>query len=169
MRLVLFEAGGVGVRPGVWTDAGVVDVSSAVLSLHAESPQQLMRQIIDGFPSFKPAFEQLAATGLPLPLETLRLRPPLPRPGKILCCIGNYWEHEQREPRPLNMFLKNPDAVIGPGDTIVLPEFTDPYVFQHEAELGIVIQGPAKTVPQGDWRIVGVGFTGLIHVWIRAR
>ena len=62
MRLVLFEAGGLGVRPGVWTDAGVVDVSSAVLSLHAESPQQLMRQIIDGFPSFKPAFEQLVGS-----------------------------------------------------------------------------------------------------------
>ena len=40
-----------------------------------------------------------------------------------MCCIANYWEHAQREARPLNMFLKNPDAVIGPGDTVQLAEF----------------------------------------------
>jgi 2-keto-4-pentenoate hydratase/2-oxohepta-3-ene-1,7-dioic acid hydratase in catechol pathway len=97
----------------------------------------------------------------------VRLRPPLPRPGKILCCIGNYWEHAQRDPRPLNMFLKNPDAVIGPGDTIVLPEFTEPYVFHHEAELGIVIKGPAKHVKQDDWRLAVFGFTGIIDVSAR--
>ena len=76
----------------------------------------------------------------------MRLRPPLPRPGKILACIANYWEHAQREARPLNMFMKNPDAVIGPGDTIMLPEFTVPWIFMHEAELALVIKGPAKMV-----------------------
>src|SRR5262249_58453983 len=106
---------------------------------------------------------------LPVPLDIVRLRPPLPRPGKILCCIGNYWEHAQREARPLNMFLKNPDAVIGHGDTIVLPEFTDPYVFQHESELGIVIKAPAKNVPQDDWRKAVFGFTGIIDVSAPAR
>lgn len=160
MRLVLFEGPGAGrgIRPGVLTDAGVVDVSSATAELVAHSPQHLMEQIIDGFEALRPACERLAASALPVPLDIVRLRPPLPRPGKILCCIGNYWEHAQREPRPLNMFLKNPDAVIGHGDTIVLPEFTDPYVFQHEAELGIVIKGPAKNVPQDDWRKAVFGF-----------
>ena len=76
----------------------------------------------------------------------MQLKPPLPRPGKILCCIANYWEHAQREARPLNMFMKNPDAVIGPGDTIMLPEYTVPWAFMHEAELALVIKGPAKMV-----------------------
>jgi len=66
------------------------------------------------------------------------------------------------------MFLKNPDAVIGPGDTIVLPEFTDPYVFQHEAELAIVVKGPAKNVKVADRRKVVFGFTGMIDVSARA-
>jgi len=133
MRLVLFEGPGAGqgIRPGVLTEAGVVDVSSATAELRAHSPQHLIEQIIDDFDRLRPTFERLAASALPLPLDVVRLRPPLPRPGKILCCIGNYWEHAQREARPLNMFLKNPDAVIGPGDTIVLPEFTEPYVFHH--------------------------------------
>src|SRR5262245_57787002 len=124
MRLVLFERpdAGDGIRPGVLIDAGVIDVSPATATLPADSPQRLMEQIIDGFDALRPAFEQLSAASAPLPLESVRLRPPLPRPGKILACIGNYWEHVQRDPRPLNMFLKNPDAVIGPGDTIILPE-----------------------------------------------
>jgi 2-keto-4-pentenoate hydratase/2-oxohepta-3-ene-1,7-dioic acid hydratase in catechol pathway len=66
------------------------------------------------------------------------------------------------------MFLKNPDAVIGPGDTMVSPEYTDPYVFHHEAELGVVIKGPAKNVKQADWRKAVFGFTGIIDVSARA-
>src|SRR5262249_30759573 len=51
MRLVLFEGPGAGrgIRPGVWTDAGVVDVSSATADLVAHSPQHLMTQIMDEF------------------------------------------------------------------------------------------------------------------------
>jgi 2-keto-4-pentenoate hydratase/2-oxohepta-3-ene-1,7-dioic acid hydratase in catechol pathway len=135
-----------------------------------------MQRIIDNFDVLRPAFEGLTARALPIPAEVVRLRPPLPRPGKILCCIGNYWEHAQREPRALNMFLKNPDAVIGPGDTIVLPHLTadpvadgpGPYVFQHEAELGIVFRGPSKAVSQADWRKAVFGFTGVIDVSARA-
>jgi len=91
----------------------------------------------------------------------------LPRPGKILACIANYWEHAQREARALNMFMKNPDAVIGPGDTIRLPEFTEPWAFMHEAELAIVIKGPAKMVKQVDWRRAVFGYTCMIDVTAR--
>ena len=97
----------------------------------------------------------------------VQLKPPLPRPGKILACIANYWEHAQREARPLNMFMKNPDAVVGPGDTIELPEYTVPWAFMHEAELALVIKGPAKMVKQKDWQKAVFGYTGLIDVSAR--
>src|SRR5215470_11291478 len=169
MRLVLFEGPGAGrsIRPGVLTAAGVVDVSSATVALVAHSPQHLIEQIIDSFEALRPAFERLAASALPVPLDMVRLRPPLPRPGKILACIGNYWEHAQREPRPLNMFMKNPDAVIGPGDTILLPEFTIPWIFMHEAELALVIKGPAKMVEAKDWKSAVFGYTAMIDVSAR--
>ena len=177
MRIGLFEGPGAGhgIRPGVLTDQGIVDVSSAAAHLAAHSPQHLMAQIIDHFDEVRPAFERLADSAAPLPLDAVRLRPPLPRPGKFLNCIANYWEHAQRAPRALNMFLKNSDSVIGDGDTIVLPEITEapfydgpgPYVFQHEAELGLVLKGPAKNVKEADWRQAVFGCTGVIDVSAR--
>ena len=101
-------------------------------------------------------------------LDRVRLRPPLPRPGKILACIANYWEHAQmRSARQLNMFMKNPDAVIGPGDTIVLPEFTVPWMFMHEAELALVMNGPAKMVKAKDWQSAVFGYTCMVDVSAR--
>ena len=173
MKLVLYERHGgepaAGPQPGMLLGDGVIDVGEAVTHLPSGSAQQLMAQIIEHFDALRPDLERMAQTTARLPLSTVRLRAPLPRPGKILCCIGNYWEHMQREPRPLNMFLKTPDAVIGPGDTVVLPEFEEPYVFQHEAELAIVTKGPAKKVRQADYLRAVFGYTCLIDVSARAQ
>ncbi|HEX5319232.1 MAG TPA: fumarylacetoacetate hydrolase family protein [Stellaceae bacterium] len=164
MKLVLFDKGGEPV-PGVLTGRGVVDVSGAVEKSY--TPQLTMQGLIDGFDRLRPALDKLAAEGKAAPLDAVRLYPPLPRPGKILCCIANYWEHAQREARALNMFLKNPEAVVGPGDTIRLPEFTEPWIFMHEAELALVVKGPAKLVRQADWKKAVFGYTCLIDVSAR--
>jgi 2-keto-4-pentenoate hydratase/2-oxohepta-3-ene-1,7-dioic acid hydratase in catechol pathway len=165
VRLVLFEASGRDIRPGLLTERGVVDAAAAVPGGH--TPQATMQGLIDGFESFRPALERLARDGAAVPVEQVRLRPPLPRPGKILACIANYWEHGALEARPLNMFLKNPDAVVGPGDTIVLPEHVEPWIFMHEAELALVVKGPAKNVKQEDWQSAVFGYTGMIDVSAR--
>jgi len=151
--------------PGLLTERGVVDISGIVERDH--TPQLTMQRSIDRFDDLRPTLERQAAQGEALPLSSVRLRAPLPRPGKILCCIANYWEHAQREARPLNMFLKNPEAVVGPGDTIMLPEFTEPWIFMHEAELALVIKGPAKKISQANWRNAVFGYTCLIDVSAR--
>jgi 2-keto-4-pentenoate hydratase/2-oxohepta-3-ene-1,7-dioic acid hydratase in catechol pathway len=166
MRLALFEnAGSSNVLPGVINDRGIVDVSD--IAPRAHSPQATMSAIIDQFDQLRAKLEQRARDGDAKALAAVRLRPPLPRPGKILACIANYWEHGALEARPLNMFLKNPDAVVGPGDTIVLPESTEPWIFMHEAELALVIKGPAKGVKQMNWRDAVFGYTGMIDVSAR--
>ena len=166
MKLVLFEdAGHSKPVPGLLTERGVVDISGAVE--HGYNAQFTMQSIIDRLDRLRPALEKLAAEGSAAPLDAVRLRAPLPRPGKILCCIANYWEHAQREARPLNMFLKNPEAVVGPGDTIVLPEFTEPWIFMHEAELALVIKGPVKKVNRANWKSAVFGYTCLIDVSAR--
>jgi 2-keto-4-pentenoate hydratase/2-oxohepta-3-ene-1,7-dioic acid hydratase in catechol pathway len=166
MRLVLFQAtANSEVQPGLMTDRGIVSTADAVKK--GATAQQTMQNIIDGFDGLRPKLEDLAKNGKAVPVESVQLRPPLPRPGKVLACIANYWEHAQREPRKLSMFLKNPDAVIGPGDTVVLPEFTEPWAFMHEAELAIVIKGPAKMVKRDNWRSAVFGYTGLFAVSAR--
>jgi len=165
MKLALF-AKGPDVVPGVITGRGVVSIADLVRT--GVTPQLTMTGIIDDFEKLRPALERRANEGDATPLENVQLRPPLPRPGKMLACIANYWEHGALAPRALNMFMKNPDAVIGPGDTIVLPEFTEPWIFMHEAELALVIKGPAKMVKADNWKSAVFGYTGMIDVSARA-
>lgn len=164
MKLVLFNSPN-GLSPGLLTERGVVDITTAVNISY--TPQLTMQGVIDNFESLRPELAQLEANAAAIPLDKVQLGPPLPRPGKMINCIANYWEHEQRAARPLNMFLKNPESVIGPGDVIRLPTLTEPWAFMHEAELAVVIKGPAKSVSEADWRSAVFGYTCMIDVTAR--
>ena len=66
---------------------------------------------------------------------------PIERPGKIICVGLNYRDHAEEQgvelPEEPLLFAKWPNALIGPGDPIVIP----PLVTRcdYEAELGVVI------------------------------
>lgn len=166
MKFVLFrEKSESELAPGLLTDRGVVPIGDLVRKGHG--PQQTMQNLIDDFDELRPELERGASSGPASALDQVKLGPPLPRPGKILNCIGNYWENRQRDPAPLNLFMKNPDAVVGPGDTICLPELELPSSFMHEAELAVVIKGPAKKVEEKDWRKAVFGYTCAIDVTAR--
>ena len=81
MKLCLFLSHGEGTA-GIVTDRGVVDASPVVRKGH--TPQLTMQGLIDGYEGLKPALEKLAKEGNAVPLDTVRLLAPLPRPGKIL-------------------------------------------------------------------------------------
>lgn len=164
MKFVLYDIAGK-VAPGVLSEGAVTDLSPLLPA--GLAPQAMMQALIDRYDQWRPTIDTLVRTGEAIDLAAVKLLSPLPRPGKILCCIANYWEHAQREPRELNMFLKNPDAVIGPDDRIRLPDFTEPWAFMHEAELAIVIKGPAKQVSEANWRDAVFGYTCLIDVTAR--
>src|SRR5262245_8198858 len=95
VKLVLFtRSGSADARPGLLTDEGIVDVSSVVQAGY--TPQLTMERWIDEFERLRPQLAALLATAPRVPESQVRLLPPLPRPGKIACCIANYWEHAQR-------------------------------------------------------------------------
>jgi 2-keto-4-pentenoate hydratase/2-oxohepta-3-ene-1,7-dioic acid hydratase in catechol pathway len=50
------------------------------------------------------------------------------------------------EPAPINAFQKSPNAIIGPGDTMVLPDMPAS-IFEGEAEIALVIGKRASNVP----------------------
>jgi 2-keto-4-pentenoate hydratase/2-oxohepta-3-ene-1,7-dioic acid hydratase in catechol pathway len=157
MKLVLFQTSEQDEPvPGLLTERGVVNIAGVIENL--PTPQLTMQGVIEAFDRLRPALERQAAQGEALPLSSVRLRAPLPRPGKILCCIANYWEHAQREARPLNMFLKNPEAVVGPGDTIMLPEFTERGSSCMKPSWRLSSKAQAKKVSQANWRSAVFGY-----------
>jgi 2-keto-4-pentenoate hydratase/2-oxohepta-3-ene-1,7-dioic acid hydratase in catechol pathway len=153
------------VTPAIVTSDGFVSLG-ALLDDHDDA-QLATSFLISHFDEMRPEIEHVVGSTRALPPEAVTLLAPVPRPTNVLCCIGNYWEHADRPARPLNMYMKNPDAVLDPGGEIVLPESTEPWMFMHEAELAIVIKGPAKDVPRDDWRRAVFGFTGIVDVSAR--
>ena len=74
---------------------------------------------------------------------------PIAPPGKIVCVGLNYRDHAQEQgvelpTRPL-LFAKWPNALIGPGEEIVLPPISRQV--DYEAELGVVIGERSRHVP----------------------
>lgn len=168
MKIALVQRTADGSRtPAIVVDGGFVPLD-ALIGEH-EDAQRAMSFLISGFDDLRPDIERLVSSAPALAPDTVTLLSPLPRPTNMLCCIANYWEHAKRDPRPLNMYVKNSDAVVDPGGEIVLPGTTEPWVFMHEAELGVVIKGPAKDVPRDEWRDAVFGYTGVIDVSARGR
>jgi len=155
-------------RPCIVKENGVVDISREVRSLEGGTPQVTLENIINNWQFLRPRLERLAERGRVIPMSQVRLRAPVPRPGKVLCGRGNFMEGVPVHPmRPLATFFKSPDAVIGPGDTIVLPTFR-PNIFHHEAELAVVIGKPAHNVPEAQALDYVFGYTTSVDVSARA-
>lgn len=162
MKLVLFDD----FRPGVLAADVVVPVDEIVGSPASRRPRDCMVELIQRFPELRPAIEASLETASGIPLGDVSLRPPLPRPGKIVCARANYREGSDREPWPMDAFLKSPEAVIGPGGTVVLPPRRHT-IFHHEAELAVVIGKEASSVPADRVMDHVFGYTGFMDISAR--
>jgi 2-keto-4-pentenoate hydratase/2-oxohepta-3-ene-1,7-dioic acid hydratase in catechol pathway len=145
MKLLLFSDG----RPGLLTDRGVVDSTIAVRNVTQSTGQHAMQAIIANFDAIRDDLNTLERDGDAVPLASVSLQAPLPHPDKILCMGGNFSEFGHRQPAAMWGFLKSPDAVIGPGGTVVLPP-DDANIFHHEAELVLVFGRGGKDVKESD-------------------
>ena len=146
MKLVFFDD----FKLGVIKDGNVVDVGAAVSGVNHTSPQDLINQVIANFSQHRDALQQAADSGQGTPVDQVRLRSPLPKPGNIVAMAVNYMEDGTRDaPAPINAFHKSPNAVIGQGDTMVLPD-VPATIFEGEAELALVIGKHASNVSQDD-------------------
>lgn len=154
-------------RPCVVKPNGVVDVTGQVRALQGASPQILIENLITNWAAFRFRLQGLDQNGPVIPMEQVTLRAPVPRPGKVLCGQGNFMEGVRIEPpRPLQVFFKSPDAVIGPGETVRLPAFR-PTIFNHEAELALVIGKAAKNVDADEALDYVFGYTTAVDVSAR--
>ena len=158
MKLLYFDDFKLGVLKG---DA-VVDVSAEVKDIPHTGPGDLMNGLIEHWDSYKPRIEAAVARGTGVPLKSVKIRPPLPKPTTIDCMAVNYMEDGTRSaPAPINAFHKSPSAIIGEGDTMVLPDVPAP-IFEGEAEMAVVIGKKATNVPEAEALDYIFGYTNFI-------
>ena len=160
MKLVYFDD----FKLGVVKDGHVVDVSEVVQDIPHVGPHDLISRLIEQFEAYRGRLEQAVDASPGVALDQVRLRSPLPKPGKLVCMAVNYMEDGTRdEPAPINAFLKASTSVIGTGDTVTLSK-DQATVFEHEAELGLVIGKTATKVKAADWREYVFGYLNFIDV-----
>ena len=159
MKVLVFNDG----RPGLLKGDGVVDISEAVRPLTAGRGQEAMQAIISNVASLQTELSRLERDRDAVPLSSVTLQAPLPRPGNILCMGGNFSEFGTRAPAPMWGFLKSTEAVIGPGGTVVLPP-DDANIFHHEAELVLVFGRAGKDIKAADALDYVFGYTCGVDV-----
>ncbi len=158
MKLAFFDD----FKFGVVTGDKVVDVSDLVKHIPHLGPQDIIRGVIERIGELKSKLADAAAQGEGKPVSQVRFRPPLPKPENIICMAVNYMEDGTlKEPAPINAFMKSPSAVIGDGDTMVLPDMPAT-IFEGEAEIAVVIGKRASHVKAADAMSYVFGYTNFI-------
>lgn len=154
MKLCTFQAEGPA-EVGLVQDEWVLPVQRllpGLLRTHAP-----MLDLINRWDTLLPALQGLKSTpeAQRLRREHLRLRAPVPRPGKVLGIGLNYLDHinekiigEVRTPPEHQVWFSKPaTAVNGPFDPIVLPPASVSSMTDYEAELVVIIGRRCKAVP----------------------
>ena len=145
MKLVLFDD----YHLGVINDGRVVDAMEVFAGVPFRRPQDMIEEVITNWEELRPKIGSALQGKNGVPLDSVRLRPPVPQPSKLICAAVNYLEFGQREPAVLDAFLKSPSAIIGTGDTCELPP-APATVFHHEPKLAFVVGRRATKVSQDD-------------------
>jgi acylpyruvate hydrolase len=153
MKLVTFESSGQ-VQLGVLRSLNDREMIFNLSQLDPRLPSDMIAFLKGGTSSLSLAQQILAAASpdLGLDLADVRLLAPLPQPGKIICIGQNYLEHakesnDSKAPYPI-IFAKYNNAIIGPGEPIVIPsEVKKP---DYEGELAVVIGRRGRNIPETE-------------------
>ena len=156
MKFVTFQEGDSRPNAGVLAGNRVIGLAAAgfsdMLAVLASGPDG--RQRIESFVSDPPANSTL-------PLDSVRLLAPVPRPPKVICIGLNYRDHaaegRQEIPQVPTIFAKFSNVVIGPGQPIVLPKNSRKP--DYEAEFMFVIGTGGRHIAAQDWQRHIFGYT----------
>ncbi|MEU0988130.1 fumarylacetoacetate hydrolase family protein [Streptomyces sp. NPDC005953] len=132
-----------------------IDGNVAFGAVEGDGPEELVLDIIKGIP-----FADFELSGTKVPLSKVRLLPPV-LPNKVVAFGRNYADHaaelgHELPPAPF-AFFKPSTSVIGSGDAIAYPSFSEEV--HHEAELAVVIGRMCREVPRERVQDVILGYT----------
>jgi 2-keto-4-pentenoate hydratase/2-oxohepta-3-ene-1,7-dioic acid hydratase in catechol pathway len=175
MRVVSFTGKQGSKSLGALTEKAVVDLkASAERAGVSAGSFQSMAAFLEAGEMARIAAERLAndkAQAHVLALGEIRLRAPVPRPGKIIAVGLNYRDHlmesgAKEAPTSPLIFAKFTTSICGPGDAILLPA-ADAKV-DYEAELGVVIGKRGKAIAAQNAYEYVAGYLPLNDVSARA-
>jgi 2-keto-4-pentenoate hydratase/2-oxohepta-3-ene-1,7-dioic acid hydratase in catechol pathway len=163
MRLVTFQRHATA-EPGVLIGEEIVGIRGAgyedilsVIAGGADALAHLRQWVLD-----PPRGDVVA-------VRDAKLRAPLLRPPKILCVGLNYRAHARESkmevPEVPTVFTKLATAVIGSGETIILPKNSSKP--DYEAELAFVIGKRGRYIAAESWREHVFGYSNLNDVSAR--
>jgi 2-keto-4-pentenoate hydratase/2-oxohepta-3-ene-1,7-dioic acid hydratase in catechol pathway len=96
--------------------------------------------------------DSMKTSGEGIPLDKVRLLSPVETPEKILCVAVNYRSHatEQAEKAPEEpyFFTKFRNALIGDGDSVIIPKFSKKADW--EVELSVIIGKKGRNIAKKD-------------------
>lgn len=157
MKLVTFEQGGRGVRPGLIAEGGVIDLSAegfrdAIAFMAA--PTSVQADVAKKKPTIS--------------LDGVKLKAPI-SPPRIFGIGLNYADHaaeSKMEPQKVpTVFIVLSSAVVGPEGDVILPKASS--MVDYEVELAVVIGRPGYQIPAAQAMEHVFGYTIMNDVSAR--
>ena len=143
-------------------EIGVVD-DDRIISISRAAPQIAddMKALIARWPDVEREVRAIAAANAhALPLQDVRLKAPIARPGKIMAIGLNYADHVKETgrdmPKEQVWFCKQATAVNGPFDPIQIPKVSTSVDW--EAEMVVVIGEGGRHIGKDDARSAVFGY-----------
>jgi len=164
MKLCTFVRDGVPLV-GVVTDDGIVDLSESA----PELPPEMAALLAAGEPALRRAAAAASAARARIPLDSVRLAPPILRPPKFLAVGLNYADHVAEAgletPKLPTIFNKQSTCVAGPTDPVHMPRVSS--ALDYEGELGFVVGRRCRHVPREHAHEVIAGYLVVNDVSVR--
>ena len=149
---------------GVVQGDDIIDVSAALGQIHVQTPMELVQAIIENFDDLKPQLEGFTVGKKGVPISSVRILPPVPRPEKIICMAVNYLEGENPPMPEIDAFLKASDCVIGPGETVIMDPECNASIFHAEPEVALIIGKQGRHIKQENAMDYVLGYTGFYDI-----
>eukprot|EP01132_Coremiostelium_polycephalum_P002267 gene2267-2790_t len=144
-------------RIGVLFDQYIVDVCSANSSI----PTSMKTFIEGGKDNLIKILKILESGGNRIPIEKIKICPPIDNPDKVICVGLNYMEHAKESGAPIPkepvLFSKFSSSIIGPNEPIIKPDLSDEV--DYEVELVVVIGKEGKNIKREEALDYVIGYT----------